>query len=139
VSKLVEAPVELLLVGDPKMGCDAWQNVDRVEISWPTGIEAGLVTEAVRYVRADAAWVNVKERLPKDRGNVLVHIAPPGSYRGELPEIVTTWFDPGFHWEEEGQEGTVPPTWSHPREMFITHWAPLPAAPPLNADARSLE
>lgn len=77
-----EAPKELLLVGDPKLGCDAWQWPQPVEMEWLTGIEAGLVTEPVRYIRADLAEAALsleKQRAAGLLAEMVAGITPSGA------------------------------------------------------------
>jgi len=70
---------------------------------------------------AGPEWVSVEERLPKYKGYVAAALADG--------RVIGCYCDPGFDYDEDGDTGTVPPSWDAGFFTTVTHWMPLPAAP----------
>lgn len=71
---------------------------------------------------AGQGWVSVKERLPEYKGYVIAFLVDG--------RVIGCYCDPGFNYDEDGETGTVPPSWDAGfYNDKVTHWKPMPAAP----------
>lgn len=76
-----------------------------------------IIREAIKALR-DAPWISVKDRLPKDRGNVLVV-----AFWHERWDVYMGWCAP------KRSEWSVHIGIGDRSDVAVSHWMPLPEPP----------